>query len=127
MNVLKLTTLALCVGTAASAYAVPATYQRYIGTPALEVGCATARTRDGGSIIAATRRTAATGLRNIFLIKLDYTGATQWEREILHPTDEVPLSITQTSDGGYVVLGQGELASLQSVLLVKTDKNGNVD
>ena len=105
MNVLNLTACALCVGTAASAYAVPATYQRYIGTPALEEGCATARTRDGGSVIAATRRTAAGGTRNIIIIKLDYTGATQWEREVIRPDDEVPLSITQTFDGGYALVG----------------------
>ncbi len=104
MNASKLAGLSLCVGLAASALAVPATYQRYIGTPGIEEGGAIATTRDGGCVLACVRRSAAAGVRNIVVIKLDYTGATQWEREVFFPNDETPLSITQTSDGGYALV-----------------------
>ena len=128
MNASKLCALSLCAAVASAAAAAPATYQRFIGTGVIEEGGAIGRTRDGGSIIAGVRRFAAGGFRNIVVIKLDYTGATQWEREVIRPDDETPLSIMQTSDGGYALVADvTNEASVRAMIATAAEALDGID
>ena len=127
MNKYMISAICAVVGTATVSQAGPAMYHRDIGTTANEEGRATAATSDGGSIIAATRRGVAGGPRSILLIKLDFKGDTQWERQVIDTTlDQVPLSITQTFDGGYAVVADltGSAAGL-GLGVLRVDPVGN--
>jgi hypothetical protein len=127
MNKYMISALCAVVGSATIVQAAPAEYHRNIGTTLNEEARATAATSDGGSIIAGTRRSAAGGPRSMVLLKLDFKGDTQWERQVIDTTlDEVPLSITQTFDGGYAVVADltGSAAGL-GLGILRVDPVGN--
>jgi len=77
-------------------------------------------TADGGYIIATVRS------NDIHLRKVDPQGDTVWFNEVAVPGDQLPACIRQTSDGGFIVVGQTSTdAAGWDVLLMKTDAEGN--
>jgi hypothetical protein len=63
----------------------------------------------------------------IFLIKTDAYGDMQWAKSYRIVYIEIPYSVRQTSDGGYIVAGYVCYPySYCRALLIKTDANGNV-
>ncbi len=76
---------------------------------------------DGGYILAGDTYTKGPGGRDIYLVKTNSIGEITWERAFGTATaDEYLKSMEITSDGGYLLLGS-------TGLIVKTDKNGNVE
>lgn len=66
---------------------------------------------------------------NYWLLKLDGDGNVIWNQSLSSYFSAFPKSIVQTSDGGYVVTGTcGYVvgASINGLLLVKTDDAGNI-
>jgi len=86
------------------------------------------QTSDGGYIMAATIHTKGyQGSQpdyDIYLIKFDPSGSTQWEKTIGGTGSQYcghDGSVKQTRDGGYIIAGENGGA-----YLAKTDSSGNV-
>jgi hypothetical protein len=88
--------------------------------------------QDGGLVLLGTislgvPNTPSTNT-NYSLIKIDGFGnATPvWTKIIGGRFNDKGKSIITTSDGGHVILGTTSLANVNSLLLVKVDKDGNI-
>jgi hypothetical protein len=88
--------------------------------------------QDGGLVLLGTislgvPNTPSTNT-NYSLIKIDGFGnATPvWTKIIGGRFNDKGKSIITTSDGGHVILGTTSLANVNSLLLMKVDKDGNI-
>ncbi len=61
-----------------------------------------------------------------YLIKIDAFGVKSWIRQHGGKFVDVGCKVIQASDGGYIVLGTTNLANVKSILLMKTDSQGNI-
>jgi hypothetical protein len=89
------------------------------------------RTSDGGYAIAGTQPyhpdpTALYRYSNFWLVKTDASGNMEWNTSIGGSAADVPESLAEANDGGYVMVGSmSDRHSLISyILLVKTDETG---
>jgi hypothetical protein len=84
-------------------------------------------TLDGGLLLLGTGNKDAQGIDTDYhLIKVDGTGTKQWENSYGNKYPDVGARVLQSSDGGYVVLGTTTLANVKTVVLIKTDLQGNI-
>jgi len=84
-------------------------------------------TLDGGLLLLGTGNKDAQGIDTDYhLIKVDGTGTKQWENSYGNKYPDVGARVLQSSDGGYVVLGTTTLANVKTVVLIKTDSQGNI-
>lgn len=103
---------------------------RAFGTVNRDIGYSLDIVSDGGYIIAGEICSSNTSYKDIYLIKTDSNGYTNWTRIIDTGNDhESASSIQQTSDGGYIFVGtRGNfITSSQDIQLIKTDANGNTN
>jgi hypothetical protein len=95
-----------------------------------------ALTLDGGYIIAGKTLSFGPGPVNytyswqwedVFLIKLDANGNTVWQKVKGHRpnSSDGGASVYAVSDGGYIVTGNSNAYPSGTILLMKTDKNGD--
>ena len=65
----------------------------------------------------------------MWLIKTDTLGNLQWEKRLRPTTTSAArgYSVQQTSDGGYIAVGEAMLVNDMDVYIVKVDKNGNIE
>jgi len=86
------------------------------------------QTSDGGYIVAAEILSFGAGSWDIFLIKTDAYGNVQWAKTYGGTGADIPISVQQTSDGGYIVAGFTDSfgAGERDIFLIKTDANGNI-
>jgi hypothetical protein len=91
-----------------------------------DVGNAVQWTSDGGYIVAGSTSSFGAGSGDVYLIKTNAAGDTQWTRTFGGTRDDIGSSVRQTSDGGYVVAGATLSfgAGNYDVYLVKTDAAG---
>ena len=96
-----------------------------------DTGDALAVTSDGGYLLAGSMTTTATaggdignGGTDIYLVRLDPFGTVLWTKIIGGTGNESVACVRQTSDGGFVICGTNNLNELSSVILFKTDRNG---
>jgi hypothetical protein len=72
------------------------------------------QTRDGGYILAGNTRSTGRNMRgnhggrDIFIVKLDARGKTDWRKCYGGSGDEAVFAIQQTEDGGYIAAGCAE-------------------
>ena len=92
-----------------------------------EFGQTIAKTSDGGYIIGGYTLSETAGEEDMLLIKTDAFGGIQWTKVIGNIDQEEVIHIRQAEDGGYYVLGNSEFGGVDTMVLIKTDKNGNVD
>jgi PKD repeat protein len=59
-----------------------------------------------GDVVAVGGAGSIFGVRNVYAVRLDGTGATAWERVVNRTVSDVPLDVTAT-DAGLVVAGYG--------------------
>lgn len=94
----------------------------------IDEGLAIAATGDGyllgGSI--TTNPTVGNGGKDILLVKLDPFGNLLWKKLLGGTGDEVVSSIRQTRDKGFLIFGTNTINGLSSMMLLKTDENGNI-
>ena len=85
------------------------------------------QTSDGGYIVANYTLSFGAGL-DILLIKTDANGNIQWAKTYGGTVWDIPFSVQQTSDGGYIVAGGTYSfgAGGSDIFLIKTDANGNI-
>jgi len=88
-------------------------------------------TLDGGYILAGETRSFGAGDWDVWILKLDASGAIQWQKTYGgQGTDTCSADpIVQTSDGGYVVTGYTESfgAGNSDVWVLKLDENGTIE
>jgi hypothetical protein len=99
--------------------------------PGNKTGNAITSTQDWGFLLACTVPSDAElkfgrGEADIYLIKIDGYGTVIWEKSIGSTKDEQSVAVLQASDGGYIILGTSDFAGLSTVMLMKTDKNGDI-
>lgn len=86
-------------------------WQRSLGGSDEEEACRVEQTHDGGYILLGTSLsddgdlTVNSGQRDIWVVKLNASGTLQWQRSLGSNADEAAVSIAQTPDHQYVVLG----------------------
>jgi Secretion system C-terminal sorting domain len=101
-------------------------------------------TTDGGYIaVGSTTSTdgdvsglhgAGSGSTDIWVVKLDGSGNIQWQKCLGGSAQDLPGSIVQTADGGYILIGtagstDGDVSGSHGgndVWVVRLDKNGNL-
>jgi hypothetical protein len=84
-------------------------------------------TSDDGFIVVGYRDTLGTGVYEVWLLKLDYSGYATWTKTYGGTDIDIGREVEVTSDGGFVVVG--ETASFgaggKDVWLLKCDVNGD--
>ncbi|AGB50740.1 PDK repeat-containing protein (plasmid) [Methanomethylovorans hollandica DSM 15978] len=88
------------------------------------------KTADGGYIIAATNSSYDSIMGAAWLIKVDSNGNQQWNNTFFKTddsnTDYQASSVSQTSEGGYIIAGWVEMpAANDNFWLSKVDSSGN--
>ncbi len=92
-----------------------------------EFGSALLQTPDGGFLVAADRYSAETSSWDVWLIKMDEDGGTEWGKVIGGAGYETCHSIVETIDGGYAIAGtKANLAEDKDAWLFKIDPSGNI-
>lgn len=75
------------------------------GGAADDMGYSVQQTTDGGFVITGWTRSYGSGDFNVYLIKTDADGNTQWEKTYGGPDEDIGWSVMQTADEGYIVAG----------------------
>jgi len=86
------------------------------------------RSSDGGYVVVGETPWFGAGGTDFYVVKLDSSGNVQWTKTIGGGNYDKAYSITQSSDGGYVVAGETSSfgAGYADFYVVKLDANGNV-
>lgn len=86
-------------------------WQKAYGGTSFEFGRCVQQTSDGGYILAGSSWSNDVDVSNnhgksdYWIVKVDVTGAIQWERSFGGSEDEHAWAVQQTTDGGYIVAG----------------------
>lgn len=84
-------------------------------------------TADSGFITAGITWNNAPFVYNIYLIKTDAAGDTIWTKMYYSNEEQGPTSIQQTTDGGYILLGNAKNGTSNAdVYLIKTNSVGEI-
>ena len=85
------------------------------------------QTSDGGFIVAGETYSFGVVDSDVWIVKIDSTGAIQWEKTYGGNGYEAARSIQQTSDGGFIVAGEtSSFSSDTDVWVLKLNTNGTV-
>ncbi len=86
------------------------------------------QTSDGGFVLTGSTQLMEDRGSDVWLIKTDSQGISQWKRLFDASDSDDVYSVHQTTDGGYVITGFTESAveGASDLLLIKTDPGGNV-
>lgn len=102
-------------------------FDKTFGGAGVDYGVSVGETLDGGFIIFAGSESLGSGGSDFWHIKTDVRGNKEWSNTFGGVQYDYPNSGHQTSDGGYIIIGQtssfGE--GEYDVWLVKTDENGS--
>lgn len=110
-NLLLLLLLSLLTLSAFSQTAPSIKWQKPLGGTSLEYGYDIWPTTDGGCVLAGLAGSTDGdvagnhGGGDVFLVKLDASGAKEWEKSYGGTDNDGASSIQQTTDGGYIVAG----------------------
>ncbi len=80
-------------------------WNKTIGGTNRDDGYSIVQTSDGGYAVAGYTLSFGAGSANMFIVKLDAGGTIQWSRTVGGTSSDAALSITQSTDGGYVAAG----------------------
>ena len=102
-------------------------WTRAFGGPSTEFGNSVIQSADGGYVITAATKSFGAGGYDVWLIKTDAHGDTMWTRTFGGDGGDHGRSVSQTSDGGYIIAGETVSfgAGDYDVYLVKTDAAGD--
>jgi hypothetical protein len=103
-------------------------WTRTFGGSASEDGNGVQQTQDGGYIIAGTTNSYGAGGGDAYLIKADSQGGAVWSKTYGGAYPDLARAVQQTSDGGYIVVGQNRPSADPNqcyVYLIKTNAQGD--
>lgn len=105
-------------------------WTRYIGGNEDQLSEDLKETTDGGFILVGSTRQINGNIlfpREVYLVKTSSSGTVQWSNSynVGPQQSAIGKSVIQTSDGGYLILGENPNASTGDVFLLKTNSNGN--
>ncbi|MBW8052049.1 MAG: T9SS type A sorting domain-containing protein [Cytophagales bacterium] len=86
------------------------------------------QTTDGGYIITGFTDSYGAGDLDVYLLKVDSSGALQWSKTFGGPNADYGYSVQQTTDGGYIIAGYTRTNSIVTstdIYLIKTSANGD--
>jgi len=96
-------------------------------------GYCIAPTKDGGFIITGKSESCATCKEDLYLIKIDADGDSMWTRTFGTGFNDWGMSVAQTSDGGYIVVGTTDWRYdedkgyyISDIYLLKTNSKGKL-
>ena len=103
-----------------------------IGGTSNDQGYSVQQTTDGGYIIAGSTESSGFGGSDVYLVKTDADGNSEWAKAIGGTSNDQGYSVQPTEDGGYIIAGLIEFSGLggfggSDVYLIKTDADGNID
>ncbi|MEO0248823.1 MAG: hypothetical protein ABIN58_04640 [candidate division WOR-3 bacterium] len=83
---------------------------------------------DGGLLIAGNTASFGAGSHDFLVLKLNSDGSLAWARTFGGTSSEFPFSITQATDGGYVIAGETKSfgAGNADCLVIKITNNGTL-
>jgi len=87
------------------------------------------QTKDGGYIVAGWTESSGSGLKDVYILKLNSKGEVEWQKTFGGEYSDVANSIQQTTDGGYTVagwtksFGSGE----EDVYILKLNAKGDLE
>jgi hypothetical protein len=98
---------------------------------AQDEGNVIAPSTDGGFLLVGSTTSTADGSwgnggKDVLLVKISPFSEILWYKVFGGTGDEVPSSVKQTSEGGYLISGTLTLAGQNSIFIVKTDSNGEI-
>ncbi|OYD15767.1 hypothetical protein CH333_05015 [candidate division WOR-3 bacterium JGI_Cruoil_03_44_89] len=104
------------------------TFERWYGGDNDDRGNCVQQTSDGGYIVVGNTLSFGAGGFDIYLIKTDSLGDTNWTKTYGGGENELCFSVRQTYDDGYITAGWTASygAGGQDVYLIKTDNTGSV-
>jgi len=110
-------------------------WTKTFGGSGSDKGYSVQQTSDRGYIIAGETNSYGAGGYDLYLIKTDEEGNEEWSRtyggEETDSQSDVGNSVQQTSDGGYIVIGNTWSFDAKpgegNIYLVKTDGEGNIE
>ncbi|MDR6922170.1 T9SS type A sorting domain-containing protein [Chryseobacterium sp. 2987] len=123
-----------------SAQAPSIQWQKALGGNSWDQAHSVLQTSDGGYIMAGESSSANGdvtinhGTADFWIVKLNTSGAIQWQKSLGGTLDDVANSIQQTSDGGYIIAGASSSTNgdvtvnhgYSDYWIVKLDSSGNI-
>jgi hypothetical protein len=95
-----------------------------VGTEMDESLNSVVETTDG--YFAAGWTTSSAGIKNVFLVKVDFEGNEVWNKTIEYGMNAEIVDVKETALGGFIMTGWIESATGDDILLVQVNANGNV-
>lgn len=103
-------------------------WEKTFGSTGDDCGYSVQQTADGGYIIAGETRNSDNTGSDMCLIKTGADGSKQWEKTFGISRYEIGYSVQQTTDGGYIIVGDTNTSTsldTSDIYLVKTNANGS--
>jgi hypothetical protein len=85
------------------------------------------QTTDGGYILAGQTSSFGAGYTDIYVVKTNASGEILWQQTYGVDDFEYGMGVRQTSDGGYVVVGQRNDISFGDVWLIRLSPDDTLD
>lgn len=100
-------------------------WEKTFGGGADDEGKSIFQTDDGGYLVLGNLQTPTNGL-DIYLIKLDFLGNVQWEKQFGGVRSDQARLVKQLANGDILILGTITFENNTMIALIRTDRNGNL-
>jgi len=92
-----------------------------------EVGKSITASHDGGFVAVGTSISTNNLGSDIFVVKSSSKGEQGWQKTLGDKYNEEAVHVEQTSDGGYIIAGNIDFGNVDTMLLIKINKDGELE